>query len=51
MLNGDVRAVRKFSRHEKVQTVMDYDDARQNVAGSIATRLAQKLEETTDAKA
>lgn len=43
LLDGDVRAVRHFSRHERVQTVMDYDDARRDVAGSIAEKLAQRL--------
>ncbi len=43
MLGGDVRAVRQFSRHERVQTVMDYDDARRDVAGSIADQLAQRM--------
>lgn len=50
MLNGDVRAVRRFSRHERVQTVMDYDDARQDVAGDIAEKLAQRLMSTIPQK-
>lgn len=43
MLGGDVRKTRQFSRHERVQTVMDYDDARRDVAGDISGRLAQRL--------
>lgn len=33
---GDVRRVRAFSRHARVETLMCYDDARRDDAGSIA---------------
>ncbi len=36
----DVREVRKFSRHSKLDTVLIYDDARRDVAGDIARGLA-----------
>lgn len=36
----DVRDVRKFSRHAKLDTVLIYDDARRDVAGDIAQAIA-----------
>lgn len=44
MLNGDVRAVQKLSRHKNIQTVMKYDDQRRDVGGDIASQLADRLE-------
>jgi integrase/recombinase XerC len=41
LTNGDVTAVREFSRHADVRTVMIYDDRRQNRAGALADLLAQ----------
>jgi len=38
--NGDVRAVRAFSRHRKVETVLLYDDARRDMGGDIARDVA-----------
>jgi integrase/recombinase XerC len=40
LTNGDVTAVREFSRHADVRTVMIYDDRRQNRAGALADLLA-----------
>jgi len=37
--HGDVRRVRKFTRHERIETVLTYDDARKDDAGEIATML------------
>lgn len=37
---GDVRAVKRFSRHAKVETLMRYDDNRQDLAGKIADLVA-----------
>lgn len=37
----DVRDVRKFSRHSKLETVIIYDDSRADVAGDIARQLAE----------
>jgi integrase/recombinase XerC len=38
--NGDVRKVQAFSRHRNVQTLLRYDDARQDLAGDVAARVA-----------
>ncbi len=40
LTNGDVRAVQKFSRHAKVDTVIRYDDNRQDLAGAVADQVA-----------
>ena len=37
---GNVREVRKFSRHAKVETLLTYDDNRADVAGSVAALVA-----------
>jgi integrase/recombinase XerC len=37
----DVREVRKFSRHAKLDTVLVYDDARRDVAGEICQTIAE----------
>jgi integrase/recombinase XerC len=39
---SDVRDVRKFSRHKKLETVLLYDDARDDVAGKIARSVAKE---------
>lgn len=41
LTNGDVRAVQKFSRHANVATVIRYDDNRQDLAGDVATQVAE----------
>ena len=40
---GDVRRVRMFSRHAKIQTLVDYDDARADLGGEIASGLADAV--------
>ena len=40
--NGNVREVAKFSRHKKVETLMQYDDQRGDVAGDIAKRISER---------
>jgi integrase/recombinase XerC len=37
---GDVRAVQRFSRHAKLDTLMVYDDARRDFAGQVASLVA-----------
>jgi integrase/recombinase XerC len=37
---GDVRAVQKFSRHAKMDTVLVYDDARRDIGGDVAKLVA-----------
>lgn len=37
---GDVRRVRRFSRHSKIETVLVYDDAREDVGGEVAAAVA-----------
>jgi integrase/recombinase XerC len=36
----DVRDVRKFSRHAKLETVLIYEDNRADVAGDVASLVA-----------
>lgn len=40
---GNVRKAQKFSRHANVQTVLIYDDARQDLAGEVAAGLGAEL--------
>lgn len=40
LTGGNVREVRKFSRHAKVETLMVYDDNRADVAGAVAELVA-----------
>lgn len=42
MTGGNVREARKFSRHAKLETLLVYDDARSDVAGELASRLAEE---------
>lgn len=42
---GDVRAVQKFSRHQNVNTVLIYDDARRDLAGKVSALLGNETEE------
>ncbi len=39
LTNGNAREVRKFSRHAKIETILRYDDNREDVAGDIARKL------------
>jgi integrase/recombinase XerC len=39
---GDVRRVQKFSRHQKIETLMVYDDLRRDVAGEIAELVSEE---------
>jgi integrase/recombinase XerC len=39
--NGDVRRVRSFSRHKRVETLMRYDDNRRDDAGAIAALVGE----------
>jgi integrase/recombinase XerC len=41
--NGDVRAAQAHARHANPQTTMRYDDNRQDLAGKVATSLANAL--------
>jgi integrase/recombinase XerC len=43
--NGDVRKAMKFSRHKKVETLLIYDDNRQDVGGELTQLLADQLED------
>lgn len=40
---GDVRAVRSFSRHAKVETVLRYDDRRRDGGGKVAALVASAI--------
>jgi integrase/recombinase XerC len=40
LTGGDVRKVQRFSRHADVRTVALYDDAREDLAGEVARRVA-----------
>lgn len=37
---GDVRSVQRFSRHKKLETLLEYDDNRRDVAGEMSVLLA-----------
>lgn len=39
--NGDVRAVQRFMRHKRPDTVLIYDDARRNFQGEVARAVAR----------
>ena len=41
LLQGDVRSVQRFSRHADLRTLNRYDDARVDMAGEIAKRVAK----------
>lgn len=41
--NGDVRKVQKFSRHKRIDTLLIYDDNRQNAQGEVSNSLADLL--------
>ena len=41
--NGNTRMVKRFSRHVRSDTLDMYDDARQDMAGDIAAKLAERL--------
>lgn len=43
LVNNDIRAVRAFSRHASVQTVMIYDDNRQDIAGKVAASIEDMI--------
>jgi integrase/recombinase XerC len=41
LTGGDVRRVKAHTRHQKVETVMIYDDARRDFAGEVAKLVAK----------
>jgi hypothetical protein len=41
LTHGNAREVRKFSRHAKLETVMLYDDNRDDVAADISRKLGR----------
>lgn len=41
---GNVREVQKLSRHKKLETLMLYDDARENLQGKVTDLLADRVE-------
>jgi integrase/recombinase XerC len=41
LTGGDVRAVRKFSRHANLNTLMVYDDNREDLAGDVARLVSE----------
>lgn len=40
-MNGDLRAVQKFSRHKSIQNLRAYDDCRENLQGQVAKKVAE----------
>jgi integrase/recombinase XerC len=44
LAEGDVRKVKKFSRHAKLETLLRYDDNRRDEAGAIAKLLGEDTE-------
>ena len=45
---GDVRQARHFSRHSRVDTLLVYDDQRQDFGGRIAELIAQELDVSSE---
>ena len=43
LTGGNVRSVQKFSRHRNMQTLMVYDDNRQNLAGTVSNLIAEAV--------
>jgi integrase/recombinase XerC len=43
--DGNVRKVQKLSRHAKIETLMIYDDARENLQGELSEVLSESLED------
>ena len=43
LTNGNIREVRKFARHVKVETTLKYDDQREDVAGKITRILGDDV--------
>lgn len=43
--HSNIRAVARFSRHKSIQTVMTYDDNRQDLGGQVADLVSRRLEE------
>lgn len=43
--NGDVRKAQRFSRHKRLDTLVIYDDNREDLGGQAANLLAKRLEE------
>jgi len=41
--NGNVRAVREFSGHASMETVLIYDDNRKDVGGEVASKVVRRL--------
>lgn len=41
LTKGDVRAVQRFSRHRRLDTLLAYDDNRQDLGGQVAALVAQ----------
>lgn len=41
LAHGDVRKVRRFSRHAKMETLLKYDDNRRDEAGAISRMLGE----------
>jgi integrase len=46
LAHGDVRKVRRFSRHAKLETLLKHDDNRVDEAGAIAKMLEEDSERT-----
>jgi integrase/recombinase XerC len=43
-ITGDVRKVQRLSRHVKLETLMIYDDNRQDIQGEVSELLSDALE-------
>jgi integrase/recombinase XerC len=43
LMGGDVRAVQKFANHADIRVIERYDDNRQDVAGQVARRVAERV--------
>jgi integrase/recombinase XerC len=43
VMGGNVRAVQKFANHADIRVIERYDDNRQDVAGQVARRVAERV--------
>jgi integrase/recombinase XerC len=44
LTNGNHRSVQAMSRHKKLETILIYDDKRNNAQGQVSSMLASKIE-------
>ena len=48
---GNLRAAARFSRHQRLETILIYDDNRTDVAGQLAAKVTSRFTRTAPAAA